>query len=141
MEFIPQSDVNDCGITCLRMIAKYYGKEKILRDIHNYKLHKSGISLLEIARLAEEIGFKSLSARLAFDELKTKVEFPCIAYFKNKHFVVIYRVKEDIIYVADPAVGLVLFNKREFLERWVIKKNGKKDKGICLLIEPIEEIK
>lgn len=29
MEFIPQSDVNDCGITCLRMIAKYYGKEKI----------------------------------------------------------------------------------------------------------------
>lgn len=141
IEFIPQSAENDCGITCLRMIMKYYGKENTFGDVYNYPIHRSGISLLELARLAEKMGFKTLSARFTFDELKTKVEFPCIAYFKKKHFVIIYRVDEDVIYIADPAVGLVLFDKKQFLENWAIEINSKKHKGICLLIEPIKETK
>lgn len=136
ISFVAQRNINDCGLACLRMIMSYYRKEDIWKDVHNYPVLESGVSLLEIARIAKKIGFKTLSAKLTFKDLKTKVKGPCIAFFNKAHFVVIYGVEEDKIYIGDPAVGLVLLDKKDFIENWVVSKKGKEGKGICLLIEP-----
>jgi ABC-type bacteriocin/lantibiotic exporter with double-glycine peptidase domain len=52
-----QLDAMDCGATCLRMIAKYYGRSysnQFLRE--KSFITRSGVSLLGISEAAESIG-------------------------------------------------------------------------------------
>ena len=60
----------DCGPTCLRMVAKHYGKNfslQRLRDISG--INKEGVSLLGISEAAEKIGFRTTGARINLSEL------------------------------------------------------------------------
>jgi len=57
--FYKQLNAMDCGPTCLRMIAGYYGKHynvASFRKIAGYS--KAGVSLLGISKAAEEVGFQ-----------------------------------------------------------------------------------
>lgn len=66
MIFIPQIDANDCGYASLSMIAKYYNK-KYNNDIRSmFYIEKCGISLLQISKVAERIGFKTIGGLLKF---------------------------------------------------------------------------
>ncbi len=48
----------DCGPTCLRMVAKYYGKHFSLNTLRsNSGFSKEGVSLLGISEAAEVIGY------------------------------------------------------------------------------------
>ena len=56
-QFYKQLNEMDCGPTCLRMVAKYYGKHfniDSIRQISGYG--KEGVSLLGISEAAEKIG-------------------------------------------------------------------------------------
>ncbi len=49
----------DCGPTCIRMVAKHYGRQyntNTLRRIAGY--NKQAVSLLGISQTAEKIGFR-----------------------------------------------------------------------------------
>ena len=57
-----QSDSMDCGPTCLRMIAKYYGRNISLQTIREKtQIGKEGVNLLGISEAAETIGFRTKS--------------------------------------------------------------------------------
>jgi ATP-binding cassette, subfamily B, bacterial len=123
----------DCGPTCLRMIAKYYGKSYSLQDLRSVShTTREGSSLLGLSEAAELIGFKTLGVKVAFNKLKDEVPFPCIAHWNQQHFVVIYEIKKDTITVADPGHGLLKYSKEEFMRSWV---SDGKDEGILLLLE------
>ncbi|MBS1747057.1 MAG: hypothetical protein JST21_12875 [Bacteroidetes bacterium] len=54
--FYKQLNTMDCGPTCLRMVAKYYGKHytgKTLRQFTGF--NKEGVTLLGISETAEKI--------------------------------------------------------------------------------------
>ena len=56
--FYKQLNAMDCGPTCIRMVAKHYGRQyntNTLRRIAGY--NKQGVSLLGISETAEKIGF------------------------------------------------------------------------------------
>ncbi|MDR1544298.1 MAG: hypothetical protein LBS50_07845, partial [Prevotellaceae bacterium] len=58
--YFPQLDAMDCGATCLRMIAKFYGKSysnQFLRE--KSFITREGVSMLGIADAAESIGFRT----------------------------------------------------------------------------------
>ncbi|WP_163380453.1 cysteine peptidase family C39 domain-containing protein [Cyclobacterium sp. SYSU L10401] len=62
--FYKQPDAKDCGPTCLRIIAKYYGKLISLQEIREYsETTRSGSNLLKLSEAAESIGFKTIGAR------------------------------------------------------------------------------
>jgi len=61
---------------------------------------------------------------------------PCIVHWRQRHFVVVYKIKNDIIYVSDPAHGLVRYIKQEFLKSWLSTKSEGEEEGIALLLEP-----
>ncbi|HEV2481171.1 MAG TPA: peptidase domain-containing ABC transporter [Puia sp.] len=134
-----QFDQMDCGATCLRMIAKYYGKHysaETLRKSTN--LTKEGVSLLAISEAAEKIGFKTVMARITFQQLDEDAELPCILHWNQRHFVVLppqnYRSsKKAKITIVDPAHGVARLDKQEFLKSWA---NGPESMGITLLLEP-----
>ena len=60
--FFKQLDFVDCGPSCLRMIAKYYGKSYSLQFLRSKSfITKSGVSMPGIRDAAESIGHRALS--------------------------------------------------------------------------------
>jgi len=135
--FYRQLDAKDCGPACLRMIAKSYGKSFSLQTLRDRShITRQGVSFMGISDAAESIGMKSVGARLSWEQLKSEVPLPCIAHWQQKHFVVVYRIKKNKVYVADPAIGRMTYSKEEFLRNWLSGKAEGADLGLCLLLEP-----
>lgn len=140
-----QLDSADCGPTCLRMIAKYYGQNVGLQNLRDFcGLNRNGVSMLGLCDAAEHIGFRSMGVKTSFDRLAKDVIFPCIIHWRNDHFVVVYKIKakkhkdgfKGKVYVADPAFGLVTFSVDEFIDGWTADTVDGKDKGYVLQMVP-----
>lgn len=128
----------DCGPTCLRMISKYYGKVFTLNELRNKAyITREGVSMLGISDAAEAIGFHTLGVKLTFDQLLTEAQLPCIIHWNQSHFVVVYAVKKDKVFVADPGSSLLIYNRPDFEKCWltITEANGSKA-GLALLLEP-----
>ena len=124
----------DCGPTCLRMVARFYGQHHSLEDLREKAfLGKQGTSLLGLSQAAEQLGFRSEGVSTCWDVLQKDVHLPCIAHWNNNHYVVIYRITPKYVYVADPAMGKLRYTKDEFLAGW---KSEQQHEGILLLLEP-----
>jgi ATP-binding cassette, subfamily B, bacterial len=135
-----QPDSKDCGPTCLRMLAKYYGKYYNLESLRRLsRINKEGVSMLGITEAANKLGFQTLSAKLDLETLLQEAPFPCIAHWDNNHFVVIYGVKKNKLLIADPAIGKMSLSHEEFSERWHTAEGGGKNEGLVMLLEPGEE--
>ncbi len=132
-----QLDTMDCGSTCLRMVARYYGQTYSLQTLRERSvITRLGVSLLGISDAAETIGLRTLGARLTFEQLAHEVPLPCIVHWKQQHFVVVYKIKKDGVHVADPGHGLITYTKQEFLANWLSTKREGEELGIALLLEP-----
>lgn len=127
----------DCGPTCLRMIAKHFGKSYTLAYLREKaQATRQGVSLLAISDAAEYIGFKTIGVSISFQQLVDEAPLPAIVHWKQNHFVVVYEIsKKGIVHVADPAFGLLEFTKEEFEKAWISNKNNDNSMGIALLFE------
>lgn len=122
--FYHQPDQMDCGPTCLRMIAKHHGRSYSMESLRlKSGINREGVSLLGISEAAEEIGFRTVGAKMTWEQLKKESTLPCIIYWNQIHFVVIYRIKGDKVYIADPAKGKITYPKNEFLKQWLVKNS------------------
>ncbi|MFN9500090.1 MAG: peptidase domain-containing ABC transporter, partial [Chryseotalea sp.] len=131
--FYKQLDIMDCGPTCLRMIAKYYGKSYTLQELRRKtSITREGVSLLDLSRAAESIGFRTLGARITLNQLINGVNLPCIIHWNQNHFAVVYKVSAKKILVADPMGGIISYKLEEFVKGW---KNEERH-GIVLILEP-----
>lgn len=142
--FYKQLESMDCGATCLRIIAKYYGKSypaQYLRD--KCYVTREGVSMLGISDAAEAIGFRTNGVKLTYEQLRDEVPLPCIAHWNQRHFVVVYDIKKgkrgapDKVCVSDPAQGLLKYDKDAFLKSWLSTESEQGQKvGLALLFEP-----
>ncbi len=138
-----QPDAMDCGPTCLRIVAKHFGRHYNLETLRNLTWKtREGVSLLTISDAAEKIGFRTQGARLTIDKL-SEIPLPAILHWNQYHFVVLYKVKKSRsgfeFFVSDPAHGLVSYNKEEFLKCWASTEQKGVPAGIALLLEPTSE--
>ncbi|KGI21427.1 peptidase domain-containing ABC transporter [Hoylesella timonensis] len=138
-----QLNSSDCGPTCLRMIASFYGKEYSQETIRRHCfISREGVSLLGICDAAEYIGMHCLGMKLTIDQLVDEVNFPCILHWNQNHFVVCYDVKRSRIgekykfYIADPASQCITYNEEEFKKGWISSKFKGEECGVALLLEP-----
>jgi ATP-binding cassette subfamily B protein len=133
-KFYKQFDGMDCGPTCLRMIAKHYGRNYKQRTLSNLcEINREGVSLLGISDAAEKIGFRSLGVKINSQQLK-EAELPCILHWRQYHFVVLYKIKNNKYYLADPATGLIALEEADFNRSWLADKENAE--GIALLMSP-----
>ncbi len=137
--FYRQRDVMDCGPTCLMMIAAAWGRRyslPFLRE-HSY-LDRQGVSALGIMEAAERIGIRTMTVRVPFASQGDKgaslctAPLPCVAHWNQNHFVVVYKVRRDRVWIADPAAGKVQLSRRDFEKSWCPDQQ----KGILILFEP-----
>ena len=141
--FYKQIDSMDCGPTCLRIIAKHYNRTISLEKLRSLSdTTRIGSSLQGIADAAEKIGFRSLGVKIDFEALSEQAPLPCIVFWQQKHFVVVYKIKKGTVYVSDPGHGLLEYSKQEFLASWIgAHANDKTEEGIVLLLEETPKLK
>jgi ATP-binding cassette subfamily B protein len=93
--FQKQYDKVDCGPSCLKMIGDFYGKNYSLEYFREQcYLSRDGVSIVNISDAAELIGFKTITAKLTFDQLFEDCPLPCILHWNQDHYVVLYDIKE-----------------------------------------------
>jgi len=131
---IRQSGREDCGPTCLAMLCKFHGIKISAEKIRSsYICYPGLVSLQSLIEAARSIGFLAAGVKLTIDQLPNST-LPCILHWKKSHFVVLYRIMDQIYFVADPALGLMRYNKRQFISRWVLKSTPLC--GIALILTP-----
>lgn len=136
-----QLDAMDCGPTCLRMIARYYGKSYSLQALRAHSfITREGVSMLGISDAAETIGFRTSGVRISLEQLKKDVPLPCILHWNQNHFVVCYDIQKKrdgwFYHIADPASQLVTYTEEEFKKCWISTKVDGEAKGAALALEP-----
>jgi ATP-binding cassette, subfamily B, bacterial len=132
-----QLDSMDCGATCLRMIAKYYGKSYTSQTLRQRSyITREGVSLLGISDAAESIGMRTIGVKTTLENLEKEKVTPFIAHWNQNHFVVVYKIDKTKVYVADPGASKITYTKQEFLSKWASTKKEGEDQGIALLLEP-----
>lgn len=136
-----QLDSMDCGPSCLRMIAKYYGRNYALQTLRERSyITRQGVSMLGISDAAESIGFRTQGVKIDVDQLRNEVTLPCILHWNGNHFVVCYDVvkcrKQYVFKISDPSKGRYELNESEFKHCWISTKEDHRECGTALLLEP-----
>ncbi len=136
-----QLDAMDCGPTCLRMIAKHYGRDYTLETLRKRSfITRAGVSMLGISDAAESVGFKTVALRISLRQLIDEMPLPCILHWNQRHFVVCYKVSRTRsghkFHIADPATKRVAYSEDEMRKCWVSTRVDGEERGAALALEP-----
>lgn len=135
-----QLDSMLCGITCLRMICKWHGKDYTASFLNNLcGATSEGVSLLGISNTANLLGFRTQAVKLGIGQLNNLTS-PCILYWNQNHFVVLYKISNNgkKFKIADPGKGKYTLSLDEFKNHWISSKKQTNEIGIALLLEPTD---
>lgn len=139
---IKQPDSMECGATCLRMIAQYYGKKYTAETMQKLCLvTREGVSLLSMSDAAEYLGFRTACGRMTLEKVVEQRPFPCILHWNQEHFVVLYDVKtkrnnKRIFYIADPGKNLMQLNEDVVRNAWISTCTHGEEKGVLMALQP-----
>ena len=143
--FYRQHDAMQCGITCLKMVCKYYGREYSLDELSKLcSTSRAGVTLLGINEAASELGFRTFCGKPTIEQL-TEAPLPAILHWNQNHFVVLYKVKKlrngkHRYYIADPGRDLLCYTDEEMQDYWaVVKTLGDYDRGVALFLQPMPQ--
>lgn len=102
-----QSEVAECGITCLAMVAYYHGhKINMLAMRQKYPVGIQGITVKQMLTVANDIGLSGRVLKLELGQL-AKVKTPAILHWNFNHFVTLNSVNRHGITIHDPAKGKI----------------------------------
>lgn len=128
---------NDCGPTCLRIISKYYGKTLELGFIKSLcKFDDKGISVNNLNVVAEELGFQTMTFEVTYNQLIKKCVLPCIAFINNSHYVVVYKLTRNYVYVSDPSERRKTKYRHNYFSTVFIEPGTQVGTVICFVPQP-----
>ncbi len=84
------------------------------------KIQREGFSLYEMKLYLESLGYRADGFRVSLDRLQ-EIGIPAIVLitWKNyKHFVVVKGVRDNHVLIGDPARGLKVMPRDEFMTAW-----------------------
>lgn len=131
----------DCGPTCLRMVAKYFGKSYSLPFLREKcYIDRAGVSLKGISEAAELIGLRSLAVKISLfgkneEPALNNAPLPTILHWNQNHFVVLHKMNKKYAWIADPADGKHKIPIALLKKAWL----SDDDKGVALLLEATPE--
>lgn len=139
--FTHQLDAMQCGIACMHMACRHFGREIPMHVLEKMCPPTSdGTSVLGIVKTLQMLGFDTQCGKTDIDGLCC-LPMPCILHWENRHFVILYKTKikhkTRYFYIADPAKGLVRYGERILKEKWTV--SCLKSKGVAVTLRPKEE--
>jgi ATP-binding cassette, subfamily B, bacterial len=132
-----QTESKDCGPTCIKIVAKHFGKTIHIQNLRNLsETTREGSSLLGLSEAAEKIGFHTIGVKINFEKL-LEAPLPAIVHWNKNHFAVVYKIKKNTIFISDPAHGKLKYAKEKFIQHWIGNNATEAtEEGVALLIEP-----
>ncbi|MFZ6872518.1 peptidase domain-containing ABC transporter [Undibacterium sp. Di27W] len=101
-----QTELTECGLACLGMIAGYHGYRTDLATLrHDFPISLKGATLPQLIQTAQAIGLQSRPLKVELEGLES-LNLPCILHWNFNHFVVLHSVKSGIATIYDPAMGI-----------------------------------
>lgn len=116
-----QLEHSECGITCIRIIAKYYGQDIPLSYLREKcDVGRMGISLRDILECTRQLGFRAEALKIQIEDVE-RMPLPSIMYFDQAHYVVLYKISKNgqRFMIADPARGKIRLSRNEFEHHWL----------------------
>lgn len=102
---IVQSELAECGLACLAMVASFYGYHSNLTSLRKkFNLSMTGTGIIELAGFSEELSLSSRIVRIELEELSS-LQTPCILHWDLNHFVVLKSTSSRHIVIHDPSTG------------------------------------
>ncbi|MEY2832220.1 MAG: hypothetical protein RLZZ574_1478, partial [Cyanobacteriota bacterium] len=130
--FFLQQSASDCGAACLVMVGRYWGKRFSINRLRELaSVDRNGASLNDLAGAAESIGFTARMVTATLDKLAEQ-NLPVVAHWEGNHYVVVYKVTNRQVIIADPAIGQLTLSREEFDRGWT---------GYTLLLQPTALLK
>ncbi len=138
--FTHQLDAMQCGIACMHMVCRHFGKNIPMSVLEKMCPPTSdGTSILGIVKTLQKIGFDTECGKTNIKCLYNLPQ-PCILHWENRHFVILYKTrtirKKEIFYIADPAKGLLKYGMDILQEKWA--SNTAPGKGVVITLCPNE---
>jgi len=129
---IKQQDIKDCGAACLATISKQYGLKYPISKIREIAgTDKQGTNAYGLVKAAEQLGFTAKGVKGNQEAFFEKFPLPAIAHVvidqSLLHYVVIHKITNREVVIADPAKGMVKYTPEEFFQIWT---------GILILMVP-----
>ncbi len=127
---VMQLEALECGAASLCMAMAYFGRWVPLEQLRKEcGVSRDGSNLFWVRQVARNYGLKAEAMRATAEALRDEGSFPCIAFWRASHFVVVDGFRGNTVYLNDPARGKVRMPLEEFKKSY---------SGICLLLEPTE---
>ena len=100
-----QTEVAECGLACLGMVAGYHGYRIDLLSLRrHFSISSKGATLEQLLKIADQLQLSGRPLRLELEELN-QLQTPAILHWDLNHFVVLKKVSSKYIWIHDPAKG------------------------------------
>lgn len=128
-QVVPQTVDFSCGAAALATLLRYhFGNHMTERDVilgmfdqgDKEQIKKMGFSMLEMKRFAEQLHYQGEGYKIDMQKLR-EIDIPVITLMNTrnyKHFVVIRRVDDRFVYIADPSFGNRRMTWGDFEAAW-----------------------
>jgi len=124
---ILQSEVAECGLACLAMIACYHGYKTDITSLRQkYTSSLKGLNLQQLITFADQMGFAARPVRTELEGIQT-LALPCILHWDLSHYVVLVTANNKHFIVHDPASGRRSYSHAEFSKHFT---------GVALELRP-----
>lgn len=106
LPMIFQTEMAECGLACLAMVAGFYGYHSDLRSLRErLGLPVSGASAKQLLQAGKALNLQGRPLRLELGDIGQLI-LPAVLHWDTDHFVVLRRVTRRAIVIHDPAAGV-----------------------------------
>jgi ATP-binding cassette subfamily B protein RaxB len=127
---ILQSELSECGLACLAMIASYHGHQVDLNGMRlRYSRSIKGSTLRDLMSIATDLGMSARAVRAEVAALQA-LRLPCVLHWDLNHFVVLKQISRSSAVVHDPALGERKLALEEFSNHFT---------GVALELAPAQD--
>lgn len=117
-----QHNIKDCGVACLLSIIKYYKGNNTFENIRYLtKCDNNGVTALNLINASIKLGFKGRGLKCNIPDLyNLKLPLICHIVLPNgyNHYIVLYKIIRNNLYIFDPYKGYKKYTKEFFLKVW-----------------------
>ena len=100
-----QFETTECGATCVAMVLAYFGRWEPIDSLRQIcGTTRDGISAGALVRAGRLLNLQAKGFGVPATELGT-LPMPQILFWNFNHFVVLERIKGELVDIVDPAVG------------------------------------
>lgn len=133
-----QTGSMDCGVACLRMVCRFFGKNfntEFIRSRSEFEIR--GTSMFGLKNAAEKIGLETDCVEMSIDNIKKVLEIsPIIIHWQKNHFTVIFSYKSGRFLIGDPAKGMSSLTSEKLSTKIFSANNAL---AACLVFEPTDK--